>query len=410
MLQKIHWLRKNQHDLDFMMQFMPGQSIQSKQELRSIFCKTRFVFEPFHSPDFSILDGDLISSSYSWIIAVNNLSVFSGGGSAITPVDEIVAQIRRFLILRLNLFLGDSPDTVGKASGQARTASDYVAPQKILPDLFSQDTKFPHVELETLESWFQKILSFPRQEYKDFCKALAAYERALQILATDPALSYAMLVFAIESLANGHSSYQASWDDISGSARRDLDTLITDQRVSRVEESWLREFQDLLVRIMHPGATKRFTKFALDHIPTDFYLAKNSKSKFPIRYSRIRRTIQNAYLLRSSFAHSLKPLNEALIIESYRAEEIELDYDTYPTLRGLFRLTRAILLSFIELQDRNDLSCHPWSNEDSSKERGIRISAYARMKKSNGKLHRLTIEHSKFWLEDIYNGPQKLDR
>jgi hypothetical protein len=89
-----------------------------------------------------------------------------------------------------------------------------------------------HKEMEALDPWFQKVLSIDRSIYKTLCKALAAYERALHVLSSDPSLSYSLLVFVIEALANSDLEYQATWDEVRGPTRNRFDALFDDERLA----------------------------------------------------------------------------------------------------------------------------------------------------------------------------------
>lgn len=398
MLQKIHWLGHIQ-----------DKHIHTTQEFRTLFCKHEFPALTFVRPAFIIVRGGLVSNTYAWTLAINNRSIIDGAGSYYTSVDDVSEQIRRFLILRMNLLFGQSPEEVEKHCNTLRSVGSNLIPRKILPDLFTETPRGLHKEVESLDSWLQKVLSLPRQKYKVVCQALAAYERALHVLSSDPALSYSLLVFVIEALANSHSDYHATWDDIRGEPRKRFDALFEDDRISSIDTSWIYDLREVLVDIVHPGATRRFTKFALDHISSDLYSASNSNTKCPLRRSRIQQSIQNAYILRSSFSHALTPLTQLLISESYRAEEIEQEIErkgkrvktSYLTLRGLFRVVRSILLEFIKQQEIVDLSSHNWIKES---QHGVvedgRIPAYLRIKNPEGELD--TIEaHPQDWFEDI---------
>ena len=391
MLQKIYWLRHVQ-----------SKHINTTQELRNLFCKHEFPHLTFASPAFSIVGGGLVSNAYTWTLVINNRSIILGAGSVITSVDEITEQIRRFMILRMNLFFGKSPEEVENHCNILRSVGSNLIPKKILPEVFSDTPRPLHQEIEEIDSWFQRVLSLPRQKYLAVCQALTAYERALHVLSSDPALSYSLLVFVVEALANSHSDYHATWDDVRGNSRKRFDTLFEDERISSIKEDWIDDLREAIVDVLHPGATRRFTQFALDHIPNDFYDASLSTSKSPLRRSRIRQSIQNAYALRSSFSHTLIPLTQFLISESYRAEEVEQDSQTYLTLRGLFRLVRSIFLEFIEQQEGVELYSHPWHEESHyGLVRLPRGQAYLRMKNSEGQLHSIEAQYAKNWFEDI---------
>lgn len=403
MLQKIHWLSHVQ-----------SEHIHTTQEFRNLFCKHEFPHITFVSPAFIMVGGGLVSNTYAWTLVINNRSVITGAGSYYTSVDEVSEQVRRFLILWMNLFFGSSLEEVERHCNVMHSVGSNLIPRKILPDIFTDGSKSLHEELhrklESLGSWLQKVLSLPRQKYQIVCQALAAYERALQVLSSDPALSYSLLVFVIEALANSHADYHATWDDVRGEPRKRFDALFDDERISSIDASWTNDLREVLVAVVHPGATRRFTKFALDHIPNDLYDASSGSTKFPLRLSRIHQSIQNAYILRSSFSHALTPLTQLLISESYRAEEVEQEIElkgkrvktSYLTLRGLFRVVRSILLEFIEQQEIADLSSHNWIEESQHGViKSFRTPAYLRMKNSEGQLCAIEAQYAQNWFEDI---------
>jgi hypothetical protein len=403
MLQKIYWLGKSQ-----------GVPIHKAHEFRTLFCKHKFII-PYHlsvvSPVFTMVDGGLVSNTYAWTLVINNHSIVTGPDSISTSVDHISEQIRRFLLLRMNLFFGQSPEEVERHCNTLHPIVNNLIPKKILPDIFTETREVATKEMLSINSWFQKVLSLPRPTYKIVCQALAAYERAIHVLSSDAALSYSLLVFVIEALANSDSDYLATWDDIRGVPRKHFDNLFEDERILSIDPSWIDDLRKVLVNVVHPGATRRFTKFALAHISSDLYNASNHNVKFPLRRSRIQQNIENAYSLRSSFSHALTPLTQLLIVESYYAEEIEQESEdkngkrfktSYLTLRGLFRVVRSILLEFINKQEVVNLSIHNWLEEPQyGILENIRYPAYVSMKNSKGELRTIEAQDAEYWFQDI---------
>ena len=216
-------------------------------------------------------------------------------------------------------------------------------------------------------------------------------------------MSYSLLVFVIEALANDAEDYKATWEDFRGQQRQEFDLLLEDERVLSIESSWIEDLRNSIVNVLHPGATRRFTQFAINHIPDDFYHSSNNTSKRPLRRSRTRQAIQNAYVLRSSFSHALTPLTTFLIRESYRAEEVNQGSQTYLTLRGLFRLVRSVILVFIVKLVHVALHNLPWHID--AHQHGLvkeaPVPAYLRLKDPEGKLHKIEAQYAKYWLEDI---------
>jgi hypothetical protein len=381
MLQKIYWLDHNQN-----------KKIIRKMEFRTIFCNHEFPFSSiFYNRAFMMFDGGIVSTAHAWTLAINNCSILREGGAR-SDTGEVAEQIRRLLILQMNFFFGKSPNEVEQHCNTQYYIGSEVVAKNILPDFFSEQQPDLSEKIRNFSLWVPKVLSLDREIYKAFSIALAAYEKALQVLSSDPTLSYSLLVFVIESLANSDSSNQPTWKDLPAQEQNKFDEIFKNSDCPSID---IEKIKTLLLKVLHPGATKRFAKFAIDHIPSNFYDSQNTTSIQPIRYSKNRLNIENAYNLRSSFAHALKPLTQYLISESTSSEEVEENGTTYLTLRGLFRLVRAVLLEFVEKQEPKTLIMYNWDNEFNSNAIKCLMPAHYEMKKPNGELRDIHPEHAK---------------
>jgi hypothetical protein len=391
MLQKNYWLDHS-----------ANKEVKRDMKFRTLFCKYPFPSGAiFYNRAFMMFDGGRVSASNAWTISINECSILRPG-SVVNLADETIEQIRRLLILKINLFFAESPDEIDKFHSKYSSITTDINANTILPSFFSDNEQNLRETIQDLNNWVDRILSFDRKLYKSFCTALAAYEKALQVLSSDPTLSYSLLVFVLEALANSDSDYQATWDHISPEKKNKFDNLFDDSRFSSVDSTWTDELKQVIVDTFVPGAAKRFTNFTLDHISNGFYDSQNSNSKFPIRQSRISSSVQNAYSLRSSFAHSLTSLTQYLISQSNIAEEIEENNQTYLTLRGLFRLVRSVMLEFVHRQTTKDLQAYDWDNEFSQNIITTRPAALYRVRNFHtGKLHSIESKHAQTWLEDI---------
>jgi hypothetical protein len=361
-------------------------------EFRTLFCKHEFPFSSiFYNRAFMMFDGGIVSTAHAWTLSINNCSILREGGAR-SDTGEVAEQIRRLLILQMNFFFGKSPNEVEQHYNAQYYIGSEVVAKNILPDFFSEKPSDLSEKIRYFSLWVPKVLSLDREIYKAFSTALAAYEKAIQVLSSDPTLSYSLLVFVIESLANSDSSNQPTWKDLPAQEQNKFDEIFTNSDCSSID---VEKIKTLLVKVLKPGATKRFTKFAIDHIPSNFYDSQNTTSIQPIRYSKNRLNIENAYNLRSSFAHALKPLTQYLISESTSSEEVEEKGQTYLTLRGLFRLVRAVLLEFVEKQEPKNLITYNWGNEFNSNAIQCLMPAHYGMKKSNGELRDIHPEHVK---------------
>lgn len=151
-----------------------------------------------------MFDGGKVSASNAWTISINECSILRPG-SVVNLADETIEQIRRLLILKINLFFAESPDDIHKFHSKYSSIATDINANTILPSFFSDNEHNLRETIQDLNNWLDRILSFDRKLYKSFCTALAAYERALQVLSSDPTLSYCLLVFVLEALANSDS-------------------------------------------------------------------------------------------------------------------------------------------------------------------------------------------------------------
>ncbi len=391
MLQKNYWLDHSSN-----------KEVKREMRFRTLFCKYPFPSGAiFYNRAFMMFDGGRVSASNAWTISINECSILRPG-SVVNLADEITEQIRRLLILKTNLLFTQSPDEIDDFYNKHSFVTSEISANTILPSFFSDDEHNLRETIQDLNSWVDRILSFDRKLYKSFCTALAAYEKALQVLSSDPSLSYSLLVFVLEALANSDSAYQATWDHISPEKKNKFESLFNDSRFSSIDNTWTNELKQVIVDTFVPGATKRFTEFTIEHISSDFYNSQTNNSKSPIRHSRIISSVKNAYSLRSSFAHALISLTQYLISQSNIAEEVEENNQTYLTLRGLFRLVRSVMLEFTESQTARDLQAYDWDNEFSQNIIITRPAALYRVRDiRTGQLNSIESEHAKTWLEDI---------
>jgi hypothetical protein len=391
MLQKNYWLDHSKNE-----------NVSREMRFRTLFCKHSFPSSAtFYNRAFMMFDGGKVSGINAWTVSINECSILRPG-SVINLADEATEQIRRLLILKANLLFAESPNEIDRFHKKYPSTTNNIDTNSILPSFFSGNEENLRNTVRDLDEWIIKILSFNRKLYKSFCIALTAYERALQVLSSDPTLSYSLLIFVLESLANSDQNYQATWDHISPEIKHKFDKLFEDSRFSSTDITWTNELKEVIVKKFVPGATRRFKEFTLEHIPFEFYDVQSNNPETQIRRSRISHSIQNAYSLRSSFAHSLKPLTQHLISQSKVAEEIEKGNETYLTLRGLFRLVRSVMLEFIDKQTAKDLREYNWNNEVSQNAIAMRPTAFYRVRDLNtNQFHPITSTHTKTWLEDI---------
>jgi hypothetical protein len=153
MLQKIYWLAHIQDD-----------AIHTTQEFRTFFCKHKFPHLTLSTPAFVMIGGGSISNTHAWTIAINNQSIITGAGSSYTSADKVSEQIRRLMILRMNLFFGKSPGEVESHCDMSNSSFASLIPRKILPEVFGDSTKNLYEEVSSLAPWLYPFTGFTQRD------------------------------------------------------------------------------------------------------------------------------------------------------------------------------------------------------------------------------------------------------
>jgi hypothetical protein len=183
---------------------------------------------------------------------------------------------------------------------------------------------------------------------------MSAYELAFLIVESKLDLSYSLLIFMLESLAQHQSRpHLVPWTDFPDHQRQALDKYFRERNIDDATASGIR---DILRTDTNSRALRRFKDFVTAYIPDDFFRASaHQQNRRQIRRSRIEPMLQSAYKIRSEYVHELTPLAETIRL-SQKYETCHFNKEDHFTLRGLHRLCREVLLNFVSQRSPAELT------------------------------------------------------
>lgn len=196
-----------------------------------------------------------------------------------------------------------------------------------------------------------------REDYKNIMQCLSAYYSAIRVLYEDISLSYSMLVYCIESLSSNYDKYIPIWDDYDYEIKGKLENCL-----SGYDNKLFDEIKNILIKDKHLKLSKRFVNFVLANVTDDFFIATDRKG---ITYDELENALQNAYSIRSKYAHELKPIMKQLQIGRFsdKCDAVEWEHSIYFTYGGLIRLVRHIIINFVAKCEKVKKENYPWYTE-----------------------------------------------
>lgn len=172
------------------------------------------------------------------------------------------------------------------------------------------------------------MLNLSRDEYKVVMKCLAAYYASFSVFSRDISLAYSILVYALETLCANFDEYTTSWNDYDQNIRKKLDV-----QLDKVDKGVAEEIRNILVSKEHMKLSRRFSQFILKYINDDYYKAIDKRQGTE---SEINQAIAKAYIIRSKYAHELKPIMKQLMDAdiSKSSEIFEFQHETFSRIQA----------------------------------------------------------------------------
>ena len=222
---------------------------------------------------------------------------------------------------------------------------------------FEKQRNLNEEDWEKSIEFYKKMLNLSRDEYKVVMKCLAAYHASFSVFSRDISLAYSILVYALETLCANFDEYTTSWNDYDQNIRKKLDV-----QLDKVDNGVAEEIRNILVSKEHMKLSRRFSQFILKYINDDYYKAIDKRQGTE---SEINQAIAKAYIIRSKYAHELKPIMKQLMDAgiSKSSEIFEFQHEIFFTYSGLLRLARTVITNFVISRDEVKSEEYVWDDD-----------------------------------------------
>lgn len=269
--------------------------------------------------------------------------------------DEIIRQMKYILTFSLNGIFDENESAVEKIV--RTTLLPENTSEQFLGEIVRKNKFISDDELQFSISFYDQMMGLKREDYKIIMQCLSAYYSAIRVLYEDISLSYSMLVYCIEALSSNYDKYTPVWEDYDPEIKTKLE-----KSLSGYDNKLFDEIKKILIKDKHLKLSKRFVNFVLSNVSNDFFQATDRKG---VTYDELENALQNAYSIRSKYAHELKPIMKQLQIGSFsdKSDAVEWEHAVYFTYGGLMRLVRHIIINFVEKCEKVEHEDYPWYTE-----------------------------------------------
>jgi hypothetical protein len=258
----------------------------------------------------------------------------------------------------LNVTCTTDHDLTARLLSGRRGPQVFTPPAQLVKRIFDKQVWCQPQDGDFLKTFVDDLIGLRRTSFLAAIKAIRTYVTALHRITDDLELAYALLVAAIESLAQTFGAFTGTWADFDEGKRKKIDTAL-----EASDEVTAERVRTALIEIEHLALARRFREFALAHIDPNYY--RETGRIGILGPFDTRDALREAYDLRSRFVHTLQELPDMLSMERSFSESLRTDHRTLFTLEGLVRLVRHIILEFVKRQPKVETEIYDYRLERS---------------------------------------------
>lgn len=273
---------------------------------------------------------------------------------------EIIEQFKLISFFGLKAFFStEKEDIIKNCRSNRLNVNDKFQPSKFVKRFFDQEIHLSAHDEEQFVEFVEKMIGLPRTYYNSIMTCLNNFYHALVSLNYNIDLSYSLLVYCLESLAQTFDDFSPEWSDYDFRIRNRLDTIL-----EQIDPDKAAEIKSVLLESSHLKLQKRFVQFSKKYVQDCFFTELAQGIENPLKKSDLDSALQNAYDIRSRYVHQLESLMKQLIIEQIANSEVfNWEHTVYLTLNGFVRLWQHILTNFINSQPILENEDYDWRNE-----------------------------------------------
>jgi hypothetical protein len=236
-----------------------------------------------------------------------------------------------------------------------RSLADFTPPAKLLDRVFDQQVWCKEDDAKVFSLFVKQLIALERKSFLAAMKAIRTYVTGLHRIVDDSELAYTLLVASVESLAQDFDGFAGVWSDVEDAKRRAID-----RALRGADDSIVSQVKEAIVKNEHLALARRFREFALDHIQPKYFREDAAGKIGVLGRSDLRDALKEAYRLRSRYVHNLHTLPHLLSSDFGFSESVRSGHATDLTFQGLARLTRAVIMEFVDRRPKVDTEIYDY--------------------------------------------------
>jgi hypothetical protein len=229
------------------------------------------------------------------------------------------------------------------------------APQKYLKRIFDTEIHSKAGDDEALRTFTSNLLALDRKSYEAAMRAIRRYVVGTHRISDDIDLAYTLFVASIESLAQDFDAFTPDWAGLSHDKRTPID----DALAGADEELAIKVRQAVLAG-EHRSLARRYKEFTLANIRPSFFRSDSEGTLRPIKRCDLETLLGQAYSIRSKYVHRLREIPRPVSLVHDHSETVFGDGAASLTFQGLARLSRHVIMNFIDRAPRTEKEDFEW--------------------------------------------------
>lgn len=257
--------------------------------------------------------------------------------------DFLIRDFAAIVSFGMNITCDPDRDLVQRLTNATAPALGLFAlPSKYVSRMFDEKISFQMSEISALQPFFKDLLGLERRAYLSVNRSIRRYVTAMHRLSDDLDLAYALLVAAIEALAQEFDGTTPLWEHYEEKKRNRIDSAL-----AQATEPIRQDVRNAILANEHVALKRKFSSFTNHHLSPSFFREGTGDSLFPAGRSELAVAIKNAYDLRSTYIHTLQPLPKSLTSSHIQSDVFSNDGKLMLSFRGLARVARHVIIEFI---------------------------------------------------------------
>lgn len=264
--------------------------------------------------------------------------------------DFLIRDFAAIVSFAMNITCDPDRDLVLRLTNATAPALGLFAlPNKYVPRMFDENLSFQMNEINTLQPFFKDLMGLERKVYLSVNRSIRRYVMAMHRLSDDLDLAYTLLVASIEALAQEFDDTIPAWEHYDEKKRNCIDKALTE-----ASESVRQGVRNAILGNEHVALKRKFSSFANHYLSPSFFRNGTEGYPYPAGRSELAVAIKQAYDLRSTYIHTLRPLPKNLVSPHIQSDVFSDNGKLLLSFRGLARVARHVILEFISQSPKID--------------------------------------------------------